>query len=152
MAIADNIKRLRLKRDWTQGDSRPCWRYPIYRHAVEDWLGSALDGCRGKLAASCAFVADMVDDGQRELPRGAIFQEVQQPMLPPAEFTRRPPGPRWWTGPDGGCSSIAEPSSRPTSLKWRATAWTGCTRWRAVRYWWTPTAPQNRSIAAVSID
>ena len=73
MAIADNIKRLRLKRDWTQEHLADL--VGVTRSTVTQWetgWSQPRMGAVEKLAAAFGVsVADMVDDGQRELPRGA---------------------------------------------------------------------------------
>ena len=75
MAIADNIKRLRLKRDWTQEHLADL--VGVTRSTVTQWetgWSQPRMGAVEKLAAAFGVsVADMVDDGQRELPRGAIL-------------------------------------------------------------------------------
>ena len=85
MAIADNIKRLRLKRDWTQEHLADL--VGVTRSTVTQWetgWSQPRMGAVEKLAAAFGVsVADMVDDGQRELPRGAILPRKSKAAYAP---------------------------------------------------------------------
>ena len=85
MAIADNIKRLRLKRDWTQEHFADL--VGVTRSTVTQWetgWSQPRMGAVEKLAAAFGVsVADMVDDGQRELPRGAILPRKSKAAYAP---------------------------------------------------------------------
>ena len=85
MAIADNIKRLRLKRDWTQEHLADL--VGVTRSTVTQWetgWSQPRMGAVEKLAAAFGVsVADVVDDGQREFPRGAILPTKSKPAFAP---------------------------------------------------------------------
>ena len=85
MAIANNIKRLRLKRDWTQEHLADL--VGVTRSTVTQWetgWSQPRMGAVEKLAAAFGVsVADMVDDGQRELPRGAILPRKSKAAYAP---------------------------------------------------------------------
>ena len=85
MAIADNIKLLRLKRDWTQEHLADL--VGVTRSTVTQWetgWSQPRMGAVEKLAAAFGVsVADMVDDGQRELPRGAILPRKSKAAYAP---------------------------------------------------------------------
>lgn len=85
MAIADNIKRFRLGRDWTQEHLADL--VGVTRSTVTQWetgWSQPRMGAVEKLAAAFdVSVADMVDDGKRELPKGAIIPKKSKAAYAP---------------------------------------------------------------------
>lgn len=158
MAIADNIKRLRLKRDWTQEHLADL--VGVTRSTVTQWetgWSQPRMGAVEKLAAAFGVsVADMVDDGQRELPRGAILPRKSKAAYAPLlgrVHAGDPQDPDVVDGPMVELpESIAEAHPRAYFLEVEGDAMDRVYPEGCLILVDPDREPQNGSIAAVSID
>ena len=158
MAIADNIKRLRLKRDWTQEHLADL--VGVTRSTVTQWetgWSQPRMGAVEKLAAAFGVsVADMVDDGQRELPRGAILPRKSKAAYAPLlgrVHAGDPQDPDVVDGPMVELpESIAEAHPRAYFLEVEGDCMDRVYPEGCLILVDTDREPQNGSIAAVSID
>lgn len=158
MAIADNIKRLRLKRDWTQEHLADL--VGVTRSTVTQWetgWSQPRMGAVEKLAAAFGVsVADMVDDGQRELPRGAILPRKSKAAYAPLlgrVHAGDPQDPDVMDGPMVELpESIAEAHPRAYFLEVEGDCMDRVYPEGCLILVDPDREPQNGSIAAVSID
>lgn len=158
MAIADNIKRLRLKRDWTQEHLADL--VGVTRSTVTQWetgWSQPRMGAVEKLAAAFGVsVADMVDDGQRELPRGAILPRKSKAAYAPLlgrVHAGDPQDPDVVDGPMVELpESIAEAHPRAYFLEVKGDCMDRVYPEGCLILVDPDREPQNGSIAAVSID
>ena len=81
MAIADNIKRLRLKRDWTQEHLADL--VGVTRSTVTQWETGWSQPRMGAVEKLAAAFGVSVADMQRELPRGAILPRKSKAAYAP---------------------------------------------------------------------